>query len=199
MTVPCPSLSLRWPEQVPNGARGQGGLGQEPDRGACRYEVGVVLLGVGRDEDCPRPGQARRAMQSPHQVKATLIAEVDVHQRDVRPELLRARKRLGRARRHSYDGDPFTTRKRGLSSMIRQRSTTPASQATRRGCIPASRGRQLEYATLADKGVEPNTPDSGRQDSLLLVRAVSAARSPVATLTCTSLTPTSGFSTGRLR
>jgi hypothetical protein len=33
--------------------------------------------------------------------------------------------------------------------MIRQRSTTPASQATRRGCIPASRGRRLEYATLA--------------------------------------------------
>ena len=47
-------------------------------------------------------------MKSPHKVEATLVAEMDVHQHDVRPELLDALKRLGRGRRHTYDGDPFT-------------------------------------------------------------------------------------------
>ena len=47
-------------------------------------------------------------MKSPHQVEATLVAEVDVHQRDVRSELLGALKRLGSSRRHAYDRDPFT-------------------------------------------------------------------------------------------
>src|SRR5882762_9701627 len=46
-------------------------------------------------------------MKSPHQVKPTLIAEMDVHQRHVRPELLGVLKRLSRARRHTYDSDPL--------------------------------------------------------------------------------------------
>jgi hypothetical protein len=47
-------------------------------------------------------------MKSPDQVEATLVAEMDIHERDVRPELLGSLKRLGRTRRHTYDRDPFT-------------------------------------------------------------------------------------------
>lgn len=47
-------------------------------------------------------------MKLSHEVKAALVTEMDVHQRDVRPEQLGTLQRLGRVHRHTYDGDPFT-------------------------------------------------------------------------------------------
>jgi hypothetical protein len=85
-------------------------------------------------------------MKSPHEVEATLVAEMDIHERDVRPELLGALKRLGRTRRHTYDRDPFTleqnTRRVQEAGVVVDDQTAKHNpRITRRtsGRIPASR------------------------------------------------------------
>src|SRR6266511_4012149 len=92
-------------EQVADGAGRQGGLGQEADRGAGRYQVRVVLLGVRRDQDDLWRRLTSVAVQLPGHVEAALAAEVDVHQRYVGSQLVDSLRRLGAGRCRTDDGD----------------------------------------------------------------------------------------------
>ncbi len=47
-------------------------------------------------------------LESPGNLEATLTAEIDVDQRDVRPQLLDPPQRLGAGRRHPDNHDPLT-------------------------------------------------------------------------------------------
>lgn len=89
-------------EQVMDGAGGQGGLGQEPEGRTRSDQIRVVLLGVGGDQD--RTG-TRFAVQPSYDLEAALTTEVDVNQRDVRPEIRDTLERLGAARGDADDGD----------------------------------------------------------------------------------------------
>ncbi len=82
-------------------------LGKKSDRGARTDQLGIVLFGMGGDQDYRRPRLTDPTVKLPHEIQAALAAEVDVDQRDVWMELLDASQRLGTARRHAYDRDPL--------------------------------------------------------------------------------------------
>jgi DNA-binding NarL/FixJ family response regulator len=102
----CPGVRLgRFAEQIPDGVGRQGGLGQEPDRRARRDQVGVVLLGVGGDHDHGSWLPVRVVLESPGNLEATLTAEIDVDQRDIRSQLFHLPYRLGAGRGHANHRD----------------------------------------------------------------------------------------------
>jgi DNA-binding NarL/FixJ family response regulator len=103
---PC-SPSSRPAEQVADGVGGQGGLGQEPDGRAGRDQLGVVLLGVGRDEDHGGGGRAGLVLEAPGQLQAALAPQVDVEQGDVRAQLLGPPEGFGAAGGLADDHDPL--------------------------------------------------------------------------------------------
>src|SRR5256885_1984938 len=76
------------------------GLGQEPARRARRDQVGVVLLGVRGDQDHRSACPVRVALKAPGDLEAALSAQIDVDQRDVRPQLVDLPHRLGAGRGH---------------------------------------------------------------------------------------------------
>src|SRR4030088_1541627 len=74
-------------DQDADGVGRQRGFGKESQYWASCDEVGVVLLGVGGDQDHPTVCQAGFSEESPSEVKSALATEVDVEQDGVRPQL----------------------------------------------------------------------------------------------------------------
>src|SRR6266545_2851113 len=95
-------------KDLADGARRQAALGQEHGGRAACDQVREVLLGVGGDQDRPRRLQARLAVEPPHELEAALVGEVDVHQRDVRLELLGSSQRLRAGGGNPDHGDPLS-------------------------------------------------------------------------------------------
>src|SRR6266545_786188 len=115
-------------KDLADGARRQAALGQEHGGRAACDQVREVLLGVGGDQDRPRRLQARLAVEPSHELEAALVGEVDVHQRDVRLEVLGSSQRLRAGGGNPDHGDPLSFQETacglheaGLSSTMRQR------------------------------------------------------------------------------
>jgi hypothetical protein len=107
----------------------QRGFGNESQYWAGCDQVGVVLLGVGRDQNHPTGCQAGFSEKSPSEVKAALSTEVDAQQGDVRPQLDGLLEGLSTGRRDADDHDPLAFQQAAggvqearLSSTMRQRS-----------------------------------------------------------------------------
>src|SRR6266511_1094799 len=96
----------RW-QQPADGVGRQVGLGQEPDGGTLRDQLGEVVLGVGGEQDHRRWRRPCRLLESPGELEAALAGQVDVDQRDVRSEPFDLLQRLDDAGGDPDDGDPL--------------------------------------------------------------------------------------------
>jgi hypothetical protein len=110
------STAVALAEQLAYGPARQLGLGEEPDGRAQVDELPQVGLGVGRDQDHAPGDRIPRLGQPAGEVEAALVAEVDVHERDVRLQLSGAPDRLDARRRHADHPHALSLQERALAA-----------------------------------------------------------------------------------
>jgi hypothetical protein len=92
-------------EDVPDGGTGQRGLGNESQSRARGDQFGEVLFGVGGDQDRRHRGAESIPMKPLDEIKPALLAEIDVDERHVGPQVLDALQPFRRGRRHRHHAD----------------------------------------------------------------------------------------------
>jgi len=104
---PAPPRAARAREDAADRGTRQTRFGQERDRRAVRHHVREVVLGVHGNED--HEGQLRALLGSElaGDVKAVLLAEIDVNEGDIRLQLAAATACLGSGRHDVNDADPL--------------------------------------------------------------------------------------------